>query len=725
MTDIATSADCYYEVIDVENLEFVFDEIAGNITVEPVSINVEYSTFKPMTNGIIQYKIIAEVTNNSKTTDLTNVFVHLDEGDNAEIITEYGEWRQTADMLKVGEVFECMWVVSIDITNYSDGGEHPFLVYAGSDQTATSSIQGSIAVIATDGVNNSLDFGTDVWNFHNFSEEAQSTEIDENGNTIVIRREDHPLTEDDWNALLACSPSERAAMVDYLSEGGTNGHCFGMSLTTILNKMNIFDISDYSDASCLREAELTERVWSILCYYQGLHSLNSFTTDYQGFLLKSYSYEGDEYNPKPEEEARQGVAEQLTILAEKADTVRSGSSPVLFCFGCDGWGSHAVVADETESGSWNWDGKVYNKRIHLYDCNAANGKSESPIWNNEHCLYFNEGTDEWIIPAYKTYENEEGETLPCMVSTNWKNAYLMQACNDLTILNTHNYDASLYNYIAELRCQNETAMRLENENKQYVIMGKSGSVTGDTELATYYDAETTSNESNTGTLHVILPDEKEDYTISTLSGKAEELDFYIKDEDLFLSLDADAAEGSAFGLDGVITVSGNAGAYEVKIADDNIAEGEFDTYTFSGENTGDVSFELTNDGVLITGDDLTDITVSGSEGNTETDVTFSTDYEEVLVVPNDDNSKLSVFVDSDNDDIYDTDISTSSTSTDGSTTLAGEVDNGDLADTDNADIPATGDNTGTWLWLAIFLVSGIGVITAVQFSHSQKKRESK
>ncbi len=601
MSDIATSANYYYEVTDVNDLEFKFGEIVGDITVDPISIEVSSSTYSGMTNGVIQYQIRAKITNNSKTAELTDVFVQLDEGDHAEIVEEHGEWQQSVDNLGAEQSKEFTWVIELKKSDYADGGTHSFIVYAGSDQTVTSSVKGSIAVAATNGESNELDFWTDVWNFHNYEDNQSAIDI---------------LTEDDRNALLTnLSPSECEEILS-LAATPHGGHCFGMSLTAILSKMNIFDVANYSKASCLRDADKTERIESILCYYHQLQVLNSFISDMQNFLLKV-------------------DREQLIMLAEKADAVKNGGSPVLFSFGCEGWGAHAVVAYATESGSWIYDGITYNKRVYIYDCNAANGKSKwfgvNPVWNPECCLYFNEGTDQWIIPVYKTYVDENTkETLPGMISTNEK-AYLEGACNDLNVLNTHNYDSSLYNFIAELRCENETAMRLKNGNNQYIIMGKSGSVTGDTKLATYYDSNTISNKSNIGTLHVILPDEKEKYTLSTLSGKAEALDFHIKDEDLFLSVDAEAAKGSVFALDRTVALRGNQGGYTVKVADDTKAKGEFNTYTFSGKNSGDISFKVADDGVLITGDDLSDITVKASDGEKTEKIMVDSDKGNILV----------------------------------------------------------------------------------------------
>ncbi|MDO5391637.1 MAG: hypothetical protein Q4F24_11195, partial [Eubacteriales bacterium] len=289
------------------------------------------------------------------------------------------------------------------------------------------------------------------------------------------------------------------------------------------------------------------------------------------------------------------------------------------------------MAYASESGSWTYDGETYDHRILIYDSNAANGKNIpvlNPIWNEDYCLYFNEGTNEWIIPAYATYiDDDTKEIFPCMTSTN-SNASLYNACNELDKLDIKNYNAGFYNYVAELRCQNETAMRLENGTKQYVIMGNSGSADG---LTTYYEAETISNRSNPGTLHVILPDDSEEYVISTLSGNAEELDFNIMYKDKFISIAASSADGAQFSPNGVLKLIGNEEDFKIIIADDEISDGKFDTYTFTGGNTGDITVNVTNEEVFAEGENLRGLKIEASEKDIITTLEIENDSSDVRI----------------------------------------------------------------------------------------------
>lgn len=613
LTFQSTSAGNQEKTVDVDVVK----------TSEAIDVELDYSAYPGGSDDTARYQVAAKVTNNSAVTEWAGLRILLSEGDNASIVASYGAAEQGAETLAAGETLTFTWVIDIDQSAYPDGGNHDVVITAGFGALLISNRMLSIAVEATNGQSNELDL-SDVWSFHNISEDVLYTYTDENGNKVEVR-EPHPITANDKNALFVdLSASGKAIAEEWLSEG-VDGHCFGMSLTTILSKMNIFDITNYSSATCLQDASLTDRIWSLLCYYQFLQSHPAFVSDAQTFREKN-------------------MAGQLADIVEKVGAVQHDGSPILLGFGCTGWANHAVVAYAIESGLWTYDGTTYDSRILVYDSNHPSGNEDS-------YLYFNEGTGEWIIPAYRTYKNEDGVILPCMVSTN-SNAYFTRACNSLDILNANNLEASLYNYIAELRIQNETAITLKNSSSQYTIMGKSGSVTGDTDLMTYYDEDAISDESNISMLHVVLPDENDAYTVSTLSGEAEELDFHISDEDLFLSVEAAAATGAAFSLDRTLALHGNTGGYELKIADDTAPEGEFNTYTFSGANAGNLSIASAEEGILVTGNDLTNVSVSGTDDESTSELTFSSDEGGVLVENEED--ILVVYEDSNHDGIYET-----------------------------------------------------------------------
>lgn len=603
MSDIA-SFDCYYDVTKISDLDFLFQDIAEEIIVAPAAI--EITEILPITETIDRavYRITAAVTNNSTTQPLTNLSVNLDSGDHAEITM--GEQKQSVGTLGANATTEVRWQITVDRAGYPDGGAHEFYVSAVSDQTVSSSVKGTIALKAANALSNELDFSTDVWNFHNFSEEK----IDpKNADSPLVP---HKISERDKNVFLEDAvPSERQQIEDFMFSEGSNGHCFGMALSTILSKMNIFDIEAISNAKNLREATLNDRIWSILCYYQVLQYFNTYAETEIQFRTQT-------------------VHERLTELAEKADAVKNGGSPVLLSFQADNWGAHAVVAYALEPGSWKYHGTTYDHRILIYDSNAANGLPQllNPIWKEDYCLYFNERTDEWIVPAYYKIGSGDHKDELAIVSTN-PNAEIIGACTDLGVLNLRNYSEHYYNYVSKISCKVATEFRLANSTGQYIIGGNTGSISGPTVLIKYYDHAYNPDSPGPGTLHIVLPDDTDAYTVSTVSGNAEELDFSIAYADRYLSVTAEAAEGAVFSPDGPLGLSKVSGDFQLVLADDNVPAAEFNTFTISGNTDGSVSAMLTEEGLKLTGDNLQGITVKATDGDITDTVVIDAETTEV------------------------------------------------------------------------------------------------
>lgn len=580
MADLA-STNCYYDVKDASVLEFLFQNIAHEIIVDPVTVEItDISPVEEKTDQAV-YSVTAKITNNSHTQKLYNLSVNMDAGNHAAITGGVQKW-EFGNLDKDATKF-VTWQITVDRSAYPDGGAHEFYVSAVTDQTVSSSVKGTIPIKPINGLSNELDFSTDVWNFHNFSEKCDS-----NGKPL----EPHKIKNYDMEVFMTgYSPSDKETLREYFKKG-TNGHCFGMSLTTVLSKMNIFDISAFVNVNNLRSAPLNDRIWSLLCYYQSIQILSSFSSEAQRYMAKSEE-------------------ERLTELEQKVNAVKNGGSPVLLSYGDDDWGYHAVVAYATEAkpGGWTYYGTTYDHRILIYDCNAADEKdSVNPIWNEKYCLYYNQGTSEWIIPAYYDNANNEGPA-----SKN-SNAYLKRAVNDLQILNTHNYSAQNYNYTAELRCKAETNLRLASASKQYVINN------GSSALITYYD-DTDLETGGIGDLHVVLPDDSEEYTVSSDSG---DLDFNVKYVDRYISVDAEEAVEAVFNPNGPVSLVGNDGSFQITIADDTIPANEFNTYHIKGDVSGDISVYVTDSGIKIVGDNLADVTIEAIDG----------DVTDTFVIPN-------------------------------------------------------------------------------------------
>ncbi len=70
-------------------------------------------------------------------------------------------------------------------------------------------------------------------------------------------------------------------------------------------------------------------------------------------------------------------------------------------------------------------------------------------------------------------------------------------------------------------------------------------------------------------MDIILPNDTQEYTMTTVSGDAEEIYYYVDYVDYFLYVKADNAVGSMFSPDCTLALYGNEGEYELTIADNS------------------------------------------------------------------------------------------------------------------------------------------------------------
>ena len=244
LTFQSTSAGNQEKTVDVDVVK----------TSEAIDVELDYSAYPGGSDDTARYQVAAKVTNNSAVTKWAGLRILLSEGDNAAIVASYGAAEQGVESLAAGETLTFTWVIDIDQSAYPDGGDHDVVITAGFGSLLIVNQMLSIAVEAANGQSNELDL-SDVWSFHNFGHGEN---------------EKHTLGSQDANALIqGLTPSDRAEIDESLREGGA--HCFGMSLSVILSKMNILDISQYADVDCLYDAEQTDEIKELLCYYQVLY----------------------------------------------------------------------------------------------------------------------------------------------------------------------------------------------------------------------------------------------------------------------------------------------------------------------------------------------------------------------------------------------------------------------------------------------------------------------
>ena len=436
------------------------------------------------------------------------------------------------------------------------------------DNTGSGSMPTHKCVFADRVQNNELDFSKDVWGFKNFSDTRCFENLD------YLRK---------------MEPTSRALLKKHLSKGA-GGHCFGMSATVILQKLGLEDFLTAGSQKGLRDfTSRNNELQNRICFYQQLQYLQDCRAEAQAYK-------------------RLSAREQLDELFAKANDVKNGGNPVLFCIENntferekDCWG-HALVAYAAECGDFisSATNKHYDRRILLYDCNVVD-------WKEDNCLLYNDGTGEWEIPFYYKWRGASsrgGELSLCTTNTN-----AFDAKTDLK-------DVPLTPFAPEFYFAPGTCVTMENQTSgdQWSIDVDAGEIIGSAELKTSRDLQGIGFSSSCG-LFVELPNKSDNYIIRNVQNNAK-IDVNALYGDRFVSVETIGAEGVQVGADKEVSVINNTGTYEIILADNTLeTKGKYDTYMVTGSGTGDVSVSTSSAGVRIEGDNIQGSTVKGSNYN--------------------------------------------------------------------------------------------------------------
>ena len=505
-------------------------------------------------------------------------------------------------------------------------------------------------------INNELDFTTDVWKFRNFSHDNCESYM---GNEYL-------------NALLYnLTPSDSAKVMSALSYYGSGGHCQGMSISVILNKVGGENIPELVGVENLREVDKEDAI-PMICYYQVTQALRAWKVQEQTYM--SYP-----------------VEEQLSILSNAASKVKDGGCPVLFAFGGYddenlGWSAHAVVAYAVEEGNFvsSSTQRSYDHRILLYDCNVVN-------WSEDNCLLFNEGTDEWEIPYYEWSRSTEASS------------YLKACSYTIGDIDVKNRVDSMNGYKAEIESKISSSWLLKKAGTEEVwtVNGLTGEITGPSELVHYSDSESTFG--NTG-LNIVLPDATSIYECIPESGNKENLSFDILYNNLYLSVNSASASKATLDPSGIVSIDGNMGNFSITIASDITKNGEFHTYTVSGSTDGNVSVALEEGKISIKGDDLEGVQVIASDNNVSDSKTII-DSNSVEYGRSKDELILLTSGDSDNDDASTTNGNSGNVDMSNDTTTNTGNKTSGTSTTRTVESANTGDKTSILSYIVIILLS--------------------
>ena len=152
---------------------------------------------------------------------------------------------------------------------------------------------------------------------------------------------------------------------------------------------------------------------------------------------------------------------------------------------------------------------------------------------------------------------------------------------------------------------------------------------------------------------IALPNISESYRLISDTGA---IDYSILYQGHYLSALSEQSGTVTFSSDGKVLLETNEmGANYLSLtANDGYCTLPWNTVEILGNDTQELSAEWTDNGVLVTSDNLENVTVVGSNDDDTQEMTFSTDEDSVLVSESD--NDLVVLVDTDDDGIYETDV---------------------------------------------------------------------
>ena len=462
---------------------------------------------------------------------------------------------------------------------------------------------------------NIMIFGEDNWNFTNsnmyFGMEGSKTYIS---------------AKDKYNLLKSLSNTERVRIVKYLNSAW-QGSCYGMSITEILAKMGIFNVNSWnSSANSLNDLPMLDpeensAEESLINYYQVLQVTDLIQQEISNTIT----------NYKDEEV----VSNLLNMVSE----VENGGSPVLVCYSGNGF-AHAVVAYGIEDTYKLFNNVRYDKKILIMDSNFGNN------YEDEACIYVNTKSNRWCIPHSEYNLNSDDTSTRIILAT-----------NDLELMNSKGYfktpDEYLSNnqYISVLEFNYNSnfniSKTIESGSGNWINSTKNGVPEGEL----FYGFFSNDN-SHITTAKTTLKDSLSGYSYSI--DEPNQMDLNMSYKNCYLTVSADNSSTVKFAPKGYISMEGKNSDYSMNmIFNEGYYTLPWANIQLDGKNSNNVSMDKVDDGILISGDNLTGVTISAISDLAFTKVSFSTEYDKALAYAIDDYT-IGIKVDKDNNGTFET-----------------------------------------------------------------------
>ncbi len=627
---LASQESNYHNIDDINNIEFVFEEIASDI-INPLYITlscekiediipVKIDDITTVYHGRYVYRITAHIENRDAKVarNVECSFVCPSEAIPLDkmLYTTEKSIKEIGD-IPAGESVSVTW--NMEIEHPEENFSAIYEVNAKAENTLLTQSIGSVFVneFSSQKINKMLK-GVDTWRFSNSSKYFGSNSA-----------EGYYITEDDLDALSNLD-SETEEAIREIARRSWRGSCYGMSTVAVLTKMGIIDPSNIqSDAETLHSIKKVNNddVESFINFYH----LQQYLTIHQ--------------DSRAEYQALSS-AERLALLSKYAEETNSGGAPVLLEFHfyqLDKNGErmrdanddliisgHAVIAYNVVEGFWEWDGISYDHKIEIYDPNFPDG-----TWFDKEHLYYKEGTAQWTIPQY----------------CNYLDAWLGFASNNIQEIDLINHYTASENVAFYLTVLDNTQMMIEHGDQIIKIDGN----VSDGDIVPVVNVGTIADGINNSSITYIFPCEDSDsYTVKPVNAE-DNIEHIMNTPNGTIITNASNMEGITYKNDGGVMLIGDDIEYDIIVVLDETNESDWTSLTIKGNNADNIELSYVDQGILINGDNLQNLIVSMKSDDSEFSTNVSTLNSSMLITSNTEED-ISVMIDTDNNGDFDTSI---------------------------------------------------------------------
>nr|MCR5206672.1 Ig domain-containing protein [Lachnospiraceae bacterium] len=430
------------------------------------------------------------------------------------------------------------------------------------------------------------------------------------------------------------------------------GSCYGMSVLETLSTQGVVPYANYkSGAKSLYELSLTSDVKSLVTYY---HMLQKKTVIRQHFLHRMYNSH------------KQNIQDIIALLDKNA--------AVLICFCTQEWG-HAIVAYDYEYGSWTKNGVTYQGRILISDPNSS--------YSDDRHIYFNTTTYSWEIPYYKSDGGASS-----------KGAYIDFVGSDINELNAGGYlsgnnrsygDSFIARVDALKIASDRSITKVEEKNGQYTTKNS-----GPNDIKEDFMFDFSGSEQS-GTVGYTLFDPDASYEVKQKSPV--ELDLLMDYEDCDLYGYSAAGESIIFDKEGLVLVKGQSANYSIKMVFNKNYPTKWFAIGTSGNSADLATLRKSEEGYIITSDNLKGVQVTVSNKEESLTRTLTTTYPSALIYQKA-SGGIGFKVDTDNNGTYETALNA-----DDMPTISKQPANCTCNENETAVFAVTAKGTGlTYLW---------------------------